>query len=160
MAQGLDKYLGGAAIASQDTIMIQNIVAQMLANAFAERDAQRQQIVNQVAAKLQQLEAAIGQVALAAQQTKMTPFEVAMKAITHFGEDEPDPAARRCWGKGVAIMERWLDAALETSATGDGDARRAEAPAREAEAEAHDGEGGDRPEAPASQAESVPADND
>jgi hypothetical protein len=151
MAQGLDKYLGGASIASQETI--QNIVGQMLANAFAERDAQLQQIVNQVATKLQQLEAAIGQVALAAQQTKMSPFDIAMKAITHFGDEEPDPAAKRCWEKGVAIMERWLDAALETSATGSGDARRTPSPAREAQAEAHSEEGEYRPPASESQAE-------
>lgn len=157
MAHGLDKYLGSS-IASQETI--QAIVGQAMQSAFAERDAQLQEIVNQVATKLQQLEAGLNQVALAAQQTKLSPFEVALKAIPFCSEDAtPETAEARCYDKSFAVIERWLDAALESSATGGGDARRTETPAHQEEAEAGAGSAGDQSPPQGDQAEAIPADN-
>lgn len=157
MAQGLDKYLGGSQIASQQPI--EAVVAPMMQQLFAQRDEAINSAFQQLAAKLQQLESALGQVALAAQQQKLSPFDIAMKAITHFGDDEPEPAAQRCREKGLAIMERWLDAALETSEAGSGDAGRAETSARQEEAEASAGEPGNQPSPHGDQAQEIPAEN-
>jgi soluble cytochrome b562 len=157
VAHGLDKYLGSS-IASQETI--QAIVGQMMQSAFAERDAQLQQIVNQVAAKLQQLEAGLNQVALAAQQQKMSPFEVALKAIPFCSEDAtPETAEARCYDKSFAVIERWLDAALATSEAGSGDLGRTPSPAHQEEAEASAGSAGDQSPPQGDQAQEIPADN-
>ena len=158
MAHGLDKYLGSS-IASQETI--QAIVGQMMQSAFAERDAQLQQIVNQVAAKLQQLEAGLNQVALAAQQTKLSPFEVALKALPLCGKNTSiiEDSEGRCYDKCYAVIERWLDAALEGSEAGSGEPGRAAAPAHEEEEEASAGSAGDQSPPQGDQAEALPADN-
>jgi hypothetical protein len=150
----MDKYLQGPSIASQQAI--QAVLAEMI----APRDEAINGAFQQLALKLQQLEAALGQVALAAQQPKMSPFEVALKALQHFGDGETDPAPKRCHDKAVALIERWLDAGLETSEAGGGDAGRAEAPTPEAEAEDRQGEGVAQSAAPGDQAEAVPAEND
>jgi X-X-X-Leu-X-X-Gly heptad repeat protein len=112
----MDKYLGGSQIASQQAI--QSVLAEMI----APRDEAINSAFQQLATKLQQLEAGLNQVALAAQQTKLSPFEVALKAIPFCSEDAtPETAEARCYDKSFAVIERWLDAALETSEAGSGE---------------------------------------
>jgi hypothetical protein len=149
----MDKYLAGPAIASQ----------QAIASALAELIAPRDQAINsafqQLAAKVQQLEAALGQVAVAAQQPKMTPFEVAIKTLTHFGDDEVDVPAKRCHDKAVALIERWLDAGLATSEAGAGEPGRADGTGEAEEAEASGRGEGDQHAPELDQAQEVAAEN-
>jgi hypothetical protein len=156
----LDKYLAGSPVMSSQSV--EAVVAPMMQQLFAQRDESINSAFQHLATRLQQLEAAIGQVALAAQQTKLSPFEVALKALTHCTKDNeglaPD-AEGRCYDKSFAVIERWLDAALETSETGSGDARRAPDADPEAQAEAGQGEGRAQPAAPSDQSEDLPAEN-
>jgi hypothetical protein len=158
VAVPMDKYLAGPQVASQQSI--EGVVQQMLQQVLAQREDAINQAFGQVSAKFQQLEATLVQVAAAVQQPKMTPFEVALKTLAHFGDDEVDEPAKRCHDKAVALVERWLDAGLATSEAGSGDARGAPPPAREAEEEIAGGGGPDQSPPPVDREEALPAEND
>ena len=151
----MDKYLGGSQIASQQAI--QSVLAEMI----APRDEAINSTFQALAATLQQLEAGLNQVALAAQQQKLSPFEVALKALPLCGKNTSiiEDAEGRCYDKCYAVIERWLDAALATSETGGGNSGRTPSPAHQEEAEASAGSAGDQSPPQGDQAEALPADN-